>query len=188
MQALVVELEAGEPIVSIKPHKFTAPPAAGNTTPCSTSSTASSSSGAAPKLYRADAEYSSDTDGDSDSCAVGYTAALSKSQIEKAKARALSKVAEVFPRAAEKVVYSHVVAPTLGGHRLANLPTKYAAMNLTATTDIKGLFLCGRDVATTGTAADFQGGWAAANAVLGYSPVELLAGRNVASDLQFMRR
>jgi hypothetical protein len=187
MQALVVELEAGEPVVSIKAHKFTAAPASGNASSGATTATSSSSStGSTPKLYRADGEDSAESD--TDSCAVGYTAALSKSQIEKAKARALSKVAEVYPRAAEKVVLSHVVPPTLGGHRLANLPTKYAATALTATTDIKNLFLCGRDIATTGTAADFQGGWAAANAVLGYTPAELIAGRNLATDLQFMRR
>ena len=174
MQALVVELEAGEPIVSIKSHKFTAAPANGNTTSTTTSSS--------PKLYH------TDDSADTDVCAVGYNVIMSKSQIEKAKTRALSKITEVFPRAAENVTHTHVVAPTLGGHRLANLPTKYEATGLTATTDIKGLFLCGRDIGTTGTAAEFQSGWATANAVLGYTPAYLLAGRNIATELQFLRR
>jgi hypothetical protein len=48
---------------------------------------------------------------------------------------------------------------------------------------VRDLFLTGRDLATTGLAADFQSGWLTANAVLGYTTAELLAGRNVAMDL-----
>ena len=52
----------------------------------------------------------------------------------------------------------------------------------------QGLFLCGRDISTTGLAGDIQGGWMAANAVLGYEGKDLLGGRNIATDLQKMKR
>ena len=52
----------------------------------------------------------------------------------------------------------------------------------------QGLYLCGRDISTTGLAGDIQGGWMAANAVLGYDAKDLLGGRNIATDLQKMKR
>ena len=51
-------------------------------------------------------------------------------------------------------------------------------------THMQGLFLCGRDIATNGTGGDIQGGWMAANAALGYTAADLMAGHNIASDLQ----
>jgi hypothetical protein len=42
----------------------------------------------------------------------------------------------IYPLAAEKILYSHVELPTLGGHRLANNKQKYSS-KLGATTDIK---------------------------------------------------
>jgi hypothetical protein len=35
-----------------------------------------------------------------------------------------------------KVVFSHVLPPTLGGHRIAGTPAKYCSLGLTATSDI----------------------------------------------------
>lgn len=51
-------------------------------------------------------------------------------------------------------------------------------------THTQGLFICGRDIATNGTGGDIQGGWMAANAALGYTATDLMAGHNIASDLQ----
>ena len=47
----------------------------------------------------------------------------------------------------------------------------------------QNFFLTGRDLATAGLAGDLQGGWVAANAILGYSLSDMLASRNVVSDL-----
>ena len=55
-----------------------------------------------------------------------------------------------------KIQFTHIVHPTLGGHRVSGLPTKYAATGLTATSDIPGLILCGRDVSTSGIGGDIQ--------------------------------
>ena len=55
-----------------------------------------------------------------------------------------------------KIQFTHVVHPTLGGHRVSGIPTKYAATGLTATSDIPGLILCGRDVSTSGIGGDIQ--------------------------------
>jgi hypothetical protein len=57
--------------------------------------------------------------------------------------------------------------PVIGGHRIANLTSKFTT-DVDVASDVKGLFLCGRDVGLSGLAADLQGGWLAANAVLGY--------------------
>ena len=51
----------------------------------------------------------------------------------------------------------------------------------------KGLYLTGKDISTTGLAGDIQSGWITANAILGYSSVELLRGRNVSDDLKTVR-
>lgn len=48
---------------------------------------------------------------------------------------------------------------------------------------MQNLYLTGRDLATAGLAGDLQGGWVAANAVLGYTLGELVASRNIVSDL-----
>jgi hypothetical protein len=62
---------------------------------------------------------------------------MSKSQIERAKARAVNKVKELFPNTEGKVLFSHVVPPTVGGHHVSGGPQKYAAVGLTAASDIK---------------------------------------------------
>jgi hypothetical protein len=45
------------------------------------------------------------------------------------------------------------------------------------------LYLTGRDLGSSGLAGDLQGGWVAANAVLGYTLSDLVANRNIVSDL-----
>lgn len=42
-------------------------------------------------------------------------------------------------------------------------------------------------MSTFGLSGDVQSGWVTANAVLGYTSADLLAGRNVASDLSFVK-
>ena len=71
---------------------------------------------------------------------------------------------------------------------MANTAAKYLA-DLDVASDVKGLFLCGADMGLCGLAADMQGGWLAANAVLGYelkdSPFDLGEDtRDVTRDLR----
>jgi hypothetical protein len=47
----------------------------------------------------------------------------------------------------------------------------------------QGLYLCGKDIAISGANGEIMGALSAVSAVLGYSPAELRAGRNIVSDL-----
>ena len=50
---------------------------------------------------------------------------------------------------------------------------------------VQNFYLTGKDVGSVGLAGELQGGWAAANAVLGYSVTELTQHqRNVVADLR----
>jgi hypothetical protein len=72
-------------------------------------------------------------------------------------------------------------------HTLTPPPTHTHTHTHTNTTS-QGLFLCGRDIATGGLGGDIQGGWMAANAILGYGLKDMAGGRNIATDLQKLRR
>jgi hypothetical protein len=54
----------------------------------------------------------------------------------------------------------------------------------TPLTPPQGLYLCGRDVALAGVTGDIMGALSAVTAVLGYSPAELRAARNIVTDLE----
>ena len=69
------------------------------------------------------------------------------------------------------------------GQRCANTVSKYAKP-LSACSELQGLYLCGRDLATSGLSADLQGAFVCVNAVLGYSLEDKSALRNVISDLK----
>jgi hypothetical protein len=168
---VVVELEVGEPILAVKAYRFAAEAVVKG-------GEGSRGMPIGPRLYE---DGSSGVDG----CAVGHPVALTKSALDKAQARALLKLTQLYPAIAQagRVASVTVVPPTLGGHGVVGSAAKYASTGLTATTDIRDLYLTGRDLATSGVAADFQSGWATANAVLGYTAAELLGGKNVASDL-----
>ena len=97
----------------------------------------------------------------------GGSIALSSGQRTRLTARARAALVRAYPRAAAAVSHEAVAPPVIGGHRIANLTSKFAA-DLDVASDVKCLFLCGRDVGLSGLAADVQGGWLAANAVLGY--------------------
>ena len=51
---------------------------------------------------------------------------------------------------------------------MANTTAKFTADVDVACRHVQGLYLCGPDIGLTGTASHIQGGWLAANAVLGY--------------------
>jgi len=142
----------------------------------------------------------------------GYTVQLSENQIAEAQKHADDKLFALYPKTRGHVSRRHLVPPSLGGRLISNTSYKYSS-SLTSQSDIQvyyakycsafiyffvinsvsiyvtvqGLYLCGRDMSTFGLSGDVQSGWVTANAVLGYTSADLLAGRNVASDLSFVK-
>ncbi|KAJ1441046.1 hypothetical protein B484DRAFT_390941, partial [Ochromonadaceae sp. CCMP2298] len=133
---------------------------------------------------------------------LSFELSLSKSKRDKFQARAESVLKTLYPRifqpgnsgdsgnssgdsgnSGDCVLFATVVPPVLrGGGALSNGTAKYCA-ELSAVTEIKRFFLTGRDLGTVGLAGDLQGGWAGANAALGYTLAELSVSHNVVSDL-----
>ena len=113
---------------------------------------------------------------------AGQTLSLKESQKEEFKARALEKLKRAYNIDGKNITLTHVVDPVFGGHQVSCSASKFSC-TATATSPIKGFFLCGRDFGTVGFAGDIQGGWVTANTVLGYTAQELRAGRNIAQDL-----
>ena len=97
------------------------------------------------------------------------------------------KLRQLYPALVSdnRIIHSEVVLPSrYEGGRCANTISKYSKP-LSACSDLKGLYFCGRDVATSGgLSADLQGGFVAANAVLDYTLGDKANGRNVLRDLQ----
>jgi len=139
-QAVVVELEAGEPFFSLE----------------------NVSDNKGPRIYA--------------------FKSLSKEQKDKAEKTALAYLKEIYPSAAANVEFTQVIPPTVDGQFISQSTAKYCAP-LSAISSINGLYFCGRDLGTSGLAGEMQGGWVAANAVLGYTPKHLEARRSVISDL-----
>jgi len=141
-QAVVVELEAGEPIFSLQP-----------------------TSSGSPRMYA--------------------LRPLTTGEKTMAMSTALAFFKEKFPFAADKIQHSSVIGPTIAdGQFISQSTAKYSASLSAASSSISGLFFCGRDMGTSGLAGEIQGGWVAANAVLGYTDKHFKAGRSIISDLQ----
>jgi hypothetical protein len=191
VHVLVVEFEVGDAIVSLKAHRFAQPAkdtaaATATTVADGASSRPSSFSilNASPKLY---VSNMSSTGG------IGEIS-LSKNHRDRIIAAADCKLAAVYPKifqhpdlpstSSGKSFQKILVNPRIGGHRVANTPSKYGSKIASEASDINGLYFCGKDIASAGLMGDIQGAWAAANAVLGYSAAELILGRNITSDLE----
>jgi hypothetical protein len=96
------------------------------------------------------------------------------------------KLQQLYPRLAadNRIIHTCAVLPSrYEGQRCANTVSKYAKP-LSACSELQGLYLCGRDLATSGLSADLQGAFVCVNAVLGYSLEDKSALRNVISDLK----
>lgn len=104
---------------------------------------------------------------------AGIEIVLSEQQRQRIRDVAVAAVQRVYPSA--RVSNTAVLPIFCGGHALSANAAKYSS-NITAETPVKGLFLCGEDVATSGFAGELQGGWIAANAALGaYSILNVLS-------------
>jgi hypothetical protein len=97
---------------------------------------------------------------------LGRSVSMSGTQRAAARQAADATLLRLFPRTEGREVFVWVEAPRLGGHLAANTTTKFTCP-LSATSEVQGLFLTGRDLSTCGLAGDLQSGWAAANAILG---------------------
>lgn len=159
---IIVELELGSPAINLKTHLF--------------NSDENEDEDNGPKMFTCDAKMKFSE------CAAGTAISLSRSQLEKCKSLALQKLLEVYPLVEGNISAVHVPPPIIGGHSLSNNNYKYSS-SISATSDIKGLYLCGRDVSTCGLAGDIQSAVTCAHAALGYTYKELLSNRNIVADM-----
>jgi len=162
---IIVELELGSPAINLKSHLFN-----------SSDEFDDSESDDGPKMFTCDAKMIFSE------CAAGTAISLSRSQNEKCKSLALQKLLEVYPLVQGSISAVYVSPPIIGGHSISNNTYKYSS-SISATSDIKGLYFCGRDITTYGLAGEIQGGVVATHAVLGYSYKELLSNRNIVTDM-----
>ena len=95
------------------------------------------------------------------------------------------KLQTLYPRLAREgnIISSCCVGPDKEGQRLSNTIFKYSKP-ISACSELKNLYFCGRDVATIGLGADLQGAFVAVNAVLGYDLTDKANMRNIISDLK----
>jgi hypothetical protein len=195
VQTVVVEFEATEPHVVPKVHKFSEPATPDPTASTNFAATPNPATPNGPIVYKdGDGVSGSGKAPAAPSACAGKAIELSRSQKEKYRLRAELKLREVYPLTAGKVMEcTYVQSPVVGELRcVSGTPGKYQPSNsnsaLTAGASVQGLFLTGRDIATAGLMGDIQGGWASANAVLGYTGAELLMGRNVIHDLENVKK
>ena len=95
------------------------------------------------------------------------------------------KLQTLYPRLAREgnIISSCCVGPDKEGQRLSN--TIFSGSKpISACSELKNLYFCGRDVATIGLGADLQGAFVAVNAVLGYDLTDKANMRNIISDLK----
>ncbi len=97
---------------------------------------------------------------------LGHSVTMNGTQRAAVKQTADTILRRLFPLTEGREVFVWVEAPRLGGHFVANTTAKFTCP-LSATSEVQGLFLTGRDLSTCGLAGELQSGWAAANAVLG---------------------
>lgn len=147
--------------------------------------------GLGPSLFVSDHPDDACTDPDNVAFTskLGHVVTMSKSKRNNYETKATDKLKELYPAVAraDVVLFTHVKPPDLGGHAVSNTLAKYTS-SLTAFSDVRGLYHTGRDIAScSGLAGDLQAGWITANAILEYSMEEMVAGRNIVSDLQFVK-
>jgi hypothetical protein len=203
VQVVIVELEISQPTVSLKTCVTTQAESDSTTAIAEPSDGGMGSSNRAVSGFRNAARLKGQgplmfvSDHPDDACTdpdhvaytskLGHMVTMSKSKKDKYEARAFEKLKELYPLVEGKTVFSHIKPPELGGHNVSNNLAKYTS-NLSAFSDVRGLYHTGRDIAsTTGLAGDLQAGWITANAVLEYDMKEMVAGRNIVSDLQFVK-
>ena len=163
---IIVELELGSPAINLRSHEYE-----------NSDEDDDESENNGPKMYSCEPKMVFSD------CPVATAISLSKSQIEKCKTLAIEKVKEVYPLVNDdRISHVYVSPPIIGGHLLSNNSSKYES-HANATSDIKGLYFCGRDISTYGLAGEIQGSVVATHAVLGYSYKELLANKNIVTDM-----
>jgi hypothetical protein len=89
----------------------------------------------------------------------------------------------IYPQLDGKIDHAQLVGPLHRG--LSHNPERYAAKGVRADSPYPGLFVGGSDL-TVGESfgGSLVGGWLAANAVMGYSPIDhLFLNKNITSDL-----
>lgn len=196
LQVVVVEVELVDSLASLAPFVFTEAPAVSvvDTTSPSTSTDIANvvpASTKGPMMYKCtskDLLTSSNIQpiDNASSSLCGEAIVLKKSQSNKLKAFTAAKLKEVYPLIFEdedkNIVHVGVANGVIGGFQLSSTAGKFNS-KLGSCTDIAGLYLGGKDISSSGLAGEIQGGWIAANAVLGYTVNDLIISRNITSDL-----
>ena len=92
-------------------------------------------------------------------------------------------VLEIFPQLQGKILHAELQGIVARG--LSHTPERYAARGLRPETPYPGLFVGGSDLTVGGSfAASIVAGWLTANAVVGYSYIDLMfLGKNITSDI-----
>jgi len=163
--AVVVELQMGSGVFQLESHVWPSPSSAQTQQmdpPSSSSPSRYTAGHPGPKSYVASVD-----DGSSNTQLCGGPVSLSTSQKRRLGDRARAALLRAYPQVAEAIQHEMVIPPIIGGSRMANTTAKYLC-DVDVASEVKGLYLCGADVGLSGLAADVQGGWLAANAVLGY--------------------
>jgi len=179
VQILIVEFLLSEPIVDSKEVVFST----SRETSLQQGGTDQGPTVTGPTVFFSRNKADTHTDPSSNDYINNFKAevTLSKSKKDKFRQRADCVLRSVYPALESRVELVHVCPSTLPPY-LSCTAAKFGC-KISSTTEIANFFLTGRDLATAGLAGDLQGGWVAANAILGYSLSDMLASRNVVSDL-----
>jgi hypothetical protein len=89
-----------------------------------------------PKLYMSPRDPSTNPNDPHFGEVVGRKLQISAQKQQQLLKRATSILHDVYPRSKDRILSSQVVAPSLGGRKLSDVPEKYAA-KLTAKTEIE---------------------------------------------------
>lgn len=97
----------------------------------------------------------------------------------------LARLARLFPSITEDTILGSRLIMCIDQLPGLSHSTERYRSNMSAKTDIQHLYIGGCEVGTFGVGGCLQAGWVSANAVLGYTASDLLAGRNVLNDILY---
>jgi len=104
-------------------------------------------------------------------------------EVSRLQDKVMSDVMRLYPQLEGKIVCRELRGPIRGG--LSQNPERFAAKGIRPKTNYPGLFICGSDLTIDGFSGGVVGSWLAANAVIGYNPVDhLLLQKNITYDLR----
>lgn len=104
-------------------------------------------------------------------------------EVSRLEDKVMRDVISLYPQLEGKIVCHELRGPIRSG--LSQNPERFAAKGIRPKTNYPGLFICGSDLTVDGFSGRIVGSWLAANAVVGYSPVDhLLLQKNITYDLQ----